>query len=229
MGPPLGTIWLSRGFGKLCQSDRRDKKQLLLLMVRKLPLADTAIDAEITEDKHHITLLQGRALFSVASDPKLSFTVNAVGARIRVVGTVFEVLTKPSGVDVNVGEAIVDVSAVDKSRRVRLGKGQKVTVSQVGDLSKVEPFDVSAMAAWRQGRLIYIRARLGDVVAEVNRCRKIKIRLANKRVADIRLSMTLDKDKTDQLLSALVMTEPVAISRSVQSVIIYETYSRRTQ
>lgn len=183
---------------------------------------DSAIVAHISEEKRHIILLRGRAAFDVASDPTLPFTVLAVQTKIRVVGTVFDVQTKPSGVQIWVSEGIVDVGGATpvETAKARLTAGQQVEASPTGVLKDVGSFQSEETITWQMGRLSYVHARLEDVVAEVNRYRTVKIILADKILNDIHLSMTMENDQTDQLLAGLITTEAVIIERSGKEVII---------
>ena len=98
--------------------------------------------------------------------------------------------------------------------------GQQVTAGPDGALGAVSDFDAETALAWRDGRLVYVDEALSVVIAEINRYRASKIRLADAALGQIRITIALPIDRTDALLSALEATEPVRIHRSAAGVTI---------
>lgn len=185
--------------------------------------ADSRVRATFSKRRRGVDLAQGRAWFDIASDPAKPFTVIAATTQIRVVGTQFDVVRAPDDVSVSVARGIVRVDpltgGVPGKEGVQLLSGQRVVSTLDGRIGPIERFDPANAALWRTGLLIYRDARLGDVVAEVNRYRVDKIVLADKSLRDIKITMAVRANQTDALLSGLHATAPLQIDR-IQSRIL---------
>src|SRR6185437_13890973 len=79
-----------------------------------------------TQAERDIRLVRGEALFIVEHDPKRPFMVTAENARVRAVGTQFNVRDRTSSVDVSVVEGVVQVTASHQDRRASEGTGNIV-------------------------------------------------------------------------------------------------------
>lgn len=85
---------------------------------RSLTLADgstialnarSRVEVRYTEDRRSVELVEGQALFQVAKNPRRPFVVRAGDARVRAVGTAFDVWRGRSGTVVTVVEGRVAV------------------------------------------------------------------------------------------------------------------------
>lgn len=111
-------------------------------------------------------LEQGEALFTITHDSARPFEVEAGGATMRDLGTVFNVVAGPRRVEVGVAEGAVlfDPSGT----AVSLTPG--MSLRRDGDgrplVSRVE---TDAVGGWRAGRLSYRSATIADVAADLAR------------------------------------------------------------
>ncbi|MEM9617504.1 MAG: FecR domain-containing protein [Pseudomonadota bacterium] len=144
---------------------------------RDITLADGSVvtlgarsAAEVTyeDDRRRVALLNGQAFFDVARDPERPFVIAAGGADIKVIGTSFDVTLIRNETRVGVVEGVVSVSAHDAAA-ARLTAGQALTVTDNGVIGEVRLADLETLTAWRDGRLVYKNAPLGDVIAGINR------------------------------------------------------------
>jgi len=69
----------------------------------------------------------------------------------------------------------------------------------------------AALTAWRGGKLVFNDTSLRDVVLEVSRYREKPLRVAEGKVANLRLTSVFKSDDTDALLRALPSILPVAV------------------
>ena len=116
-------------------------------------------------------LQHGEAFFAVAHDEARPFTVAAGDARVRVLGTRFDVRRSPGDrVRVEVEQGLVEVSRDLPNgasvARVAAGQGALADATGVRTAALAKAEDVGA---WRRGRLAYAAAPLEDVVADLNR------------------------------------------------------------
>src|SRR6185312_3423130 len=159
---------------------------------------DSQIEVNYTKDERDIRLIKGEALFVVEHDQKRPFIVTAENARVRAVGTQFNVRDRTSSVDVSVVEGVVQVTTSDTDAnpagdgvsaiqspvwkreaaatptRVSAGEVAHITSGRV--VAAVSPA-VADTVSWRQRRLVFKNATLGEVATEFNRYNRVQIRV----------------------------------------------------
>lgn len=176
----------------------------------------STLSGRFTRKARNVTLDRGRAYFDVTHDDARPFEVAAHTARVRVVGTAFDVLHRPDDVLISVARGRVDVRAgegVDGNPAVRLEKSMQVSASHAGEISEPVAFDTDALS-WRDGQLAYVDARLIDVISEINRYRTRKITVSDPALHELRVSFSVPSGQTDALLSGLEATLPVQVIQS---------------
>jgi len=175
------------------------------------------------DDRRLATLAAGEALFSVAHDAARPFSVDAGPAEVRVLGTVFDVRRDDDRVWVGVESGTVSFStgAWWDRQTVRLDAGH---VAQARGGSMVSPglANVADLTAWRSGRLIFRDTAMGTVVAELNRYLDRPLRLAEPRLASLRVGGTFSIDDPQSMIEALPAIAPVSLGREPDgSLLIY--------
>jgi len=183
--------------------------------------AKSELKAWATKKERHIILVSGQAFFKVAKNPQRPFWVDAGETKVRVVGTQFDVRKGSDRIRVAVLEGIVNVSSTSKtSTPVALTAGQQVTRLNAGTFEAVNSISVSELESWRNGRLIYLRASLADVVADANRYFNNSISLGSKNLADLKVTAAVSTDKMDALTDMLASSLPVELHRDAQNNIV---------
>lgn len=190
--------------------------------------ARSNIDITISDTKREAHLHSGVAFFEVSRSPGRDFTVEASNAKVRVLGTAFDVQNKSDGLYVAVEEGIVRVSyptpdsgtsSSDVYRQpdsdgptseVTLLAGQGVNASGHRGLGQVTKVDATSVGAWRSGQLVYVRATLAEIIEDVNRYSTQPIRVGPVAKA-LTLSGTFNANDTDALLTTLEVALPVRI------------------
>ncbi|PAY02516.1 hypothetical protein CKO50_04600 [Pseudoalteromonas sp. HM-SA03] len=115
----------------------------------------TDLKISITKSSRHVTLLSGKALFSVKPDPNRPFIVASNSAVAKVLGTKFVVnKLDEQAVEIEVLSGAVGVS--DKTQHVmkQLGKSEVVRVTN-GKLSEVKTRPLAEIGAWRDGVIVF--------------------------------------------------------------------------
>ena len=170
-------------------------------------LLDASSTARVRMDgrTRRVELLRGRAYFSVAKDRAHPFIVSAGGRAITALGTKFDVNLLEHSVEVVLAEGRVEVrpnaGAIDPASAVTMSPGYRLVAT--GGQWTLAPVDLAAEARWRSGVLVFDEARLGDIVAEVNRYVTAKVVIATPRLADQRMSAVLKAGDVGPLLSAV--------------------------
>jgi transmembrane sensor len=138
------------------------------------------IRVRFSEHEREVDLIEGQALFRVAKDTARPFVVHRDSARVRAVGTQFDVYKKDSGTTVTVVEGRVAVlprpsaepasSALDAGAAdaIILMAGEQITVAP-STATKPAKADVAVATAWTQHQLVFESTPLADVAREFNR------------------------------------------------------------
>jgi len=185
--------------------------------------AKSSLRAWANTKERHIILENGQAFFKVAKNPQRPFWVDAGDTKVRVVGTQFDVRKGSDRIRVAVLEGIVNVSSANKSVNqtpVVLTAGQQVTRLNAGTFEAVNPISVSELESWRNGRLIYLRASLADVVADANRYFSHSISLGSKNLANLKVTAAVSTNQMDSLTDMLSTSLPITLQRDAQNNIV---------
>lgn len=166
-------------------------------------------------------LQHGEAFFAVAHDAAHPFTVAAGEAKVRVLGTRFDVHRAASGrVRVDVEQGLVEVSRQTgpgaSSARVGAGQGALVDASGVRAAALT-----SAAGAWRRGRLAYVAAPLEDVVADLGRY-GLRVRVA-PNASSLKVTAGLRPDQAATFVAGLPRVLPVTVIREADGGLLIRT------
>jgi len=170
----------------------------------------SAIKLHFTNSERRVELLAGEALFSVAPAKHAEdrpFTVVASGGTTRALGTRFLVHRRGDLVSVTDIEHRIEVSVTKASGQresVTLDPGQAVEFNTASGLGTVVKLDAERAAAWQRGRLLFDRAPLDNVIAELNRYRRGTIIIANRDLARRKVSAVFRLDDLDRALGTIV-------------------------
>lgn len=163
------------------------------------------IRVAFNEERRRVTLDEGEALFDVAKDKARPFVVHAGEAFVTAVGTSFTVKRLESApVEVMVREGIVDVSARDSARPVRMAANTRMSATAIKTIapSSISPGDISRELAWSAGRIAFE----GDTLAQAAQ--------TFARYSDTRIIID-DPDVAREEISGLFsMNDPVSFARA---------------
>lgn len=170
----------------------------------------SAIAVNYDEHARRVELLTGVAYFTAVPKAEAGgrpFVVEAANGLSQALGTRFQVDRAGDDVAVTVMEHEVAVSAAPPSgplRRVVLSPGQAVRYDAEGRLVAARSeANVELALAWRKGQLVFDRAPLGRVVAELNRYRAGRIMVFGDRLAAEKVSGVFNADDIDGAVAAL--------------------------
>lgn len=127
-------------------------------------------------DNRYASLERGEATFTVTHDPKNPFTVHVGDDVVQDVGTVFNVLRDKDMLETAVSSGAIVYNP--DGAAVRVVAGQMLRLSADGETVTVSPIEATNVASWRSGRLIYKRAPLGRVAADLSRNLGMPVRIA---------------------------------------------------
>ncbi|MBK5480222.1 FecR domain-containing protein [Pseudomonas sp. TH21] len=186
---------------------------------RRIELADgtridlntnTAIDVLFDDRQRLIRLREGEVLIHTGkSGGQTPFYVDTRQGRIQALGTRFTVRQLPDATRVGVLEDRVSVAPGDQPDHVRLlGAGESVDFDRQ-HVGLNQPYG-RTQAAWVDGQLIVLDARLGDVIDDLARYRPGMLQ-CDSASARLRVSGTFRLDATDAVLANLQATLPIQV------------------
>jgi|GEM_PF-437839 len=169
-------------------------------------------------------LESGEAMFTVAHAWR-PFVVHTPHSAVRDIGTVFNVRVQPGQDDVTVSEGAVDVTARGRSDARRVVANQTLRVNPDGAASAtasmaLRTVNAGEVVAWQQGRLIFRETPLAQVAEQIERYRPYRLRIADARVGQWRLTGAYDIAGLDQLLRDLPHIVPVKVVAEGQGYLI---------
>lgn len=184
-------------------SERRERREIDLADGSRVIMdADTAIKVSISSLERRIHLLRGNAYFEVRPSG-VPFRVKAQSGEATVLGTEFEVALKADElVTVTLAKGSVAVGVDGRRENVVLKPGESVDYGQKG-LGEARGIDPDEAFAWRNGRLIFTNARLGDVLAEIARYRDGRLIVLGKALEERRVSGNIALDDPEKALAAM--------------------------
>jgi transmembrane sensor len=182
--------------------------------IRRLQLEDgsvvtlntnTALKVAYGPEGRAVRLDRGEAFFEVAHDPSRPFVVDSPAGSARVLGTAFDVRLAANRARVDVVRGAVGVSDARGGGRAVLRAGQGAWLE--GRAVRTEALgDVATTATWRQGRLVFYRRPLSEVVAEIGRYRGGVVHVRGQALRDRPVSGVFDVAKPDVAIEGLVET-----------------------
>ncbi len=97
----------------------------------------------------------------------------------------------------------IQLASADPSKVRILRAGQQVTTTFAGDIPDPHATPSGYSTAWRHGRFVYVDTPLKDIIADANRYSREPIKIADDRIANIRISVTCPSDQIAEMVSAL--------------------------
>lgn len=177
--------------------------------------ADSALAVAFTQGERDVRLLRGQAFFEVRPDPARPFKVHAQELDVTVTGTAFNVDLEASAIEVAVEHGSVKVSEHDSARVLSPGlvAGQRLDYDRDARNTRLDRQPASRVATWRNGQLVADNARLGDMVAELQRYIPGKIWLRNEKLAELRITGVYDIRNPQAALRAMAQPHGVRLDQ----------------
>ncbi|MCO8169908.1 FecR domain-containing protein [Pseudomonas sp. 21LCFQ02] len=220
LGIGLMILGLAAGLWWLDPAYRTEQYATARGQVQRLALADGSVvtldgASQVTVGWHlrsrRVQLLAGQALFEVAPATYRPFQTQAGAAQISVLGTRYNVSRHGDDARVSVEQGKVRVAGADSA--VALVAGQQVLVSH-GRVTAPGAVDVQGVGAWTEGRLVFDRTPLGEVLDAIERHTGLPIALGDPGLAQLPVTGSFDSQRLDSLLSLLPKVLPVELSRA---------------
>ena len=182
---------------------------------------DTSIAVRYESDRRQVELLRGEASFAVQPNPERPFTVESRGIATTAVGTQFLVKDRKTDVQVTVlsGSVLVTDGKRRSDQAVRLAAGDQVSVGPQG-AGGVDRVDTAAVAAWMQGRLVFVRTPLADVVQDLARYHRGYIVIWNPALQSLPITGIYNLSDPSHVFTTLADTLPIRMVRLTDHLIV---------
>lgn len=183
---------------------------------------DTALVVRYEQARRTVRLLRGEAFFSVAKNPLRPFVVEDGALSATALGTRYSVgsVAVDQAAAVQVEEGRVEVEAA--GQKAVLGAGEAATVDRQGRIS-LSKADVAAGTAWRDGKLVFSRRPLSDVLSTLERYRRGHILLVDEAAGSLEVSGIFDLRDTDDALRVLEASLPLRVIRLSDLMVVVQS------
>jgi transmembrane sensor len=203
---------------------------------RKVTLADgsvlemngaTRLEVRFAGRERRVELASGEASFDVAHDARRPFIVAAGDRAVRVLGTRFNVKRRGGRLSVALTRGLVEVASNGgTSRRYRLHPGQRLDAMEGAVESQIVTGAAEEAFGWREGRLIYRDATLGEVVDDLNAQFARPTRIEDPSLAAVKLSGVLVLDDQRAVINRLSLLTPIEVIEAPSGVLLRRAQQR---
>jgi len=178
---------------------------------------------EVFVKKVRLVELSGEAYFEVAENTQKPFVVKTGEVDIKVLGTHFNVKAFPE-------EGRTITTLAEGAVELQAGKWQ-VTLepNQQGEYStgtegfKVQQVDAADAVAWKNGKFVFRRERLENIMETVARWYNVEVTYQSQQVKDILFSGKMDRyGNVRELLNMIEKTEKVKFELNEQGLMVRE-------
>lgn len=190
---------------------------------RKIDLGDgstvtlntrSEISVDLSRDYRIVRLIRGEARFNVAKDAARPFIVDTGLARVRALGTTFDVRITDAQVAVTLLEGRVEVAPTAKGAApplepVILRPGQRLALEISTGEHQVRDVPPGRVNAWLDRQLIFEEALLGEVVTEANRYLPNPVVIGDPSLESIHVSGVIRAGSLDSLVGSLEASFPI--------------------
>ncbi len=158
--------------------------------------------------------VEGEAYFDVVHDARRPFVVHAGQLVAKDLGTQFTVRLYPedAGARVVVREGRVGIRALQDTRTTVVAPGQEGRLALDGAVA-LTTADTTAAFAWLTGRLVLRSVPLHDALPDLGRWFDLEFRLADSRLGDIPLTVSLASQPTPTTLRTLAAALGLELSQ----------------
>jgi transmembrane sensor len=157
--------------------------------------------------------LRGEAFFEIAPDPAKPFVIDAGAARVKVIGTSFNVLTKnnDAAVEVFVRTGKVMLSDNSGSKSIALDPGYIGTMDRETSAKKLN--DNPNYLSWKTGLLVYNGQKLDVVFSDLKRVYNMDIEVADSTILENRWTSPIDNQPQETIIRLICASFNLSYSK----------------
>ncbi len=176
---------------------------------------NTQLNVTFSKKSRTVRLSRGQALFEVAKDASRPFIVQTENRRFIAVGTAFDVRLDGQQIKVTMLEGTVRAESIEPSSPMHttVSAGEQLIAGTHAE-DRVRRVDSERETSWRHGQVIFDNTPLADAIDELNRYSAKHIKLADPKLADLRLSGAFATGGTNAFVEAVTTYFPIRIEQA---------------
>jgi len=172
------------------------------------------VSVDLAGQYRMVRLIRGEARFNVAKDAARPFIVDTGSARVRALGTSFDVRVSDVHLAVTLLEGRVEVASAQRGavapiEPVVLRPGQQLALELSTGEHKVQGITRERADAWLDHQLVFEAASLTEVVTEANRYLSNPVAIGDPSLEEIHVSGVIRAGSLDSLLGSLEASFPI--------------------
>lgn len=199
-------IEISSAYGTITKTTLPDGTEVWLNSGSKL------IYPQVFRGNKRIVHLLGEAYFKVSSDKSNRFdVVSANELVVSAYGTEFNVSAyhEDSSIDVTLVEGNIEVKKIDNTIAKDVVPGQHLAYSKEDKLMKIADANLAVKTGWIEGKMVFRRASMPEVVQRLARHFNVDIRLEGEELYGYEYSATFTTETLNEILRLLEKTAPI--------------------
>jgi transmembrane sensor len=201
-------------FEKLYVTENKINKNIKLLDNSIITLdKNSKIKVSYYKEKREVRLLEGKVLFSVASNKNRPFLIQIDNTVVEVVGTKFEIEKLKNSVNISVIEGVVNVKHVLDNSHTQivavLQKADHLEVNSFGKINKMQKVNEKMIAAWEKDKLYFKQTKLREVVKEFTKYLDFNVIIENKQLELLPVTGEFSITDFENLMKSLSIIHPI--------------------
>jgi ferric-dicitrate binding protein FerR (iron transport regulator) len=172
---------------------------------------------------HRTVTLHGEALFNVKKDSVKPFIIQANGAEVKVLGTVFNVQAYDSVPEIEVfvsSGAVSFTSLNDRSATVTLSPGEIGTLTKKNHVIAVHADENVNTLAWKNKKLVFKSTSMEMVVKNVGHYFKVNIDVRNRNILRCRFTGSFNQPTLEEIVEALSVSLDLTITKNGDTYVV---------
>ncbi len=163
-----------------------------------------------TDSIRKVTLI-GEAFFDIKRDVTKPFIVTTDHINIRVLGTSFNVKSYPKDekVETTLVTGKVEVFQQQKEKPIVLEPSQRAIFDKEKSNIKVDRVDSKNIVAWQEGKLIFDKTPLKQVVLDLNRKYNVEFTIKSDSLLQYKYTGEFDNLTLKEVLELIKMSSPI--------------------
>lgn len=156
--------------------------------------------------------LEGEAYFKVTSDKAHRFdVVTSDGLTVSAYGTEFNVnaYDDEKRIEATLAKGNIEVTQVKQSVTATPQVGQQVVFDKSSNQMKITDANLSVKTAWKDGKMVFRRASMDEIVRRLSRHFNVEIKLEGKELHAYEYSATFTTETLSEILQLLEKTAPI--------------------
>lgn len=183
-----------------------------------------------TDNKRNIQLT-GEAYFKVSSDKSNRFDVSTSnGLQVSAYGTEFNVKAyeDEDKIEATLAKGHIEVTQTGQPVYKSLQPGEQAVFYKNNNKIEVDRVNLAAETSWKDGKMIFRRANMNEIVKRLARHFNVDIKLEGEELYDYKYSATFTTETLNDVLFLLEKTAPIKCTVIEPEQTDDLTYSRRT-